>query len=164
MSLYSGLGAAGPSAHTDLLSAKIPDNPSSQRALIEEIKRRGRACVISKNYPDADSLYGKGIEILESMIVGAEVNDEKDDSSISDNKKDVAIFYSNRSLVRMQMGKITEALEDADMAVSHDGTYVKAHWRRGQASNACGNTSQALVSFEKALELDPTNKALKKEV
>jgi len=152
MSLYSGLGGGGgPSAHSDILSAN-PSNPSSQNALIEEIKRRGRACVVSKNYPDADSLYGKGIDVLSSLL--------KEEA----NKKDIAIFYSNRSLVRMQMGKIAEALEDADHAVSNDPSYVKAHWRRGQASTACGNTSQALTSFEKALALDPSNKALKKEV
>lgn len=156
MSLYSGLGSSGPSAHSDILSAK-PDTLSSQNALIEEIKRRGRACVISKNYPDADVLYGKGIEVLSSMI-----KDAKGD--VAANKKDVAIFYSNRSLVRMQMGKITEALDDADAAVENDPMYVKAHWRRGQASNACGNLGEAVSSFEKALELEPKNKALAKEV
>ena len=64
----------------------------------------------------------------------------------------------------MQMGKVAEAIEDADEAVKYDPTYVKAHWRRGQASGACGNAAAALASFEKALELEPTNKALQKEV
>lgn len=108
----------------------------------------------------AKKLYGKGIEVLSSMLKEGKGGEKDDETS----KKDVAIFYSNRSLVRMQMGKVTEALEDADAAVENDPTYVKAHWRRGQASNACGNTSEALVSFEKALELEPSNKALAKEV
>lgn len=107
---------------------------------------------MSKSYHDADLLYGKGIEVLAS--------DADDDTD----KKDLAIFCSNRSLVRMQMGKVAEALDDADAAVAHDPTYVKAHWRRGQASTACGNLDEALVSFRKALELEPTNAALKKEV
>lgn len=149
-------------AHSDILTAN-PDNLSSERALIEEIKRRGRACVITKNYPDADSLYGKGIEVLSSMLKNTKEGDDNS-NEVETSQKDIAIFYSNRSLVRKQMGKIVEALEDADFAVEHDPTYVKAHWRRGQASNACGNLSEALVSFEKALELDPNNKALKKEV
>mmetsp|Transcript_11879 Transcript_11879/g.25726 ORF Transcript_11879/g.25726 Transcript_11879/m.25726 type:complete len:450 (-) Transcript_11879:189-1538(-) len=158
MSLYSGLGGGGgPSAHADILSAN-PDNSSSRVALVEEIKRRGRACVVSKNYPDADSLYGKGIDVLSSALGG----DNSDESEAA--KKDVAILYSNRSLVRMQMGKVAEALEDADAAVRCDPSYVKAHWRRGQASNACGNLGEALESFERALALEPTNKALKKEV
>jgi tetratricopeptide (TPR) repeat protein len=150
MSLYSGLGA--PSAHSDVLTAS-PDTIDSKRALVEEIKRRGRAAVGSKSLNDADSLYSKGIEILSSIV------DEDGEA-----KKDLAILYSNRSLVRLQMGKVAEALEDADEAVKYDPSYVKAHWRQGQAFTACGNSSGALKSFEKALELEPENKALKKEV
>eukprot|EP00804_Cyclotella_cryptica_P000493 CCRYP_018529-RA/>CCRYP_018529-RA protein AED:0.00 eAED:0.00 QI:79/-1/1/1/-1/1/1/649/316 len=151
MSLYSGLG--GPSAHSDVLSAS-PDSIDSKRALIEEIKRRGRATVGAKNYPDADALYSKGIELLASIVA------QEGDNA----KKELAILYSNRSLVRLQMGKVAEALEDADDAVKYDPTYVKGHWRRGQAFTACGNSPDALKSFETALELEPENKALKKEV
>lgn len=149
--MFSGLGGGVPSAHSDVLTAR-PDSEPSRRALIEEIKRRGRVSVISKNYNDADLLYEKGIEVLSS-----ETND-------ATSKKDIAIFYSNRSFVRMQMGKIVEALDDADAAVEHDPTYVKAHWRRGQASTACGNLNEALASFQKAASLEPNNVALKKEV
>jgi tetratricopeptide (TPR) repeat protein len=150
MSLYSNLGA--PSAHSDVLTAS-PSTPDSALALIEEIKRRGRATVGSKSYPDADQLYSKGIEILSSSILNNE-----------DANKDLSILYSNRSLVRLQMGKVSEALEDADEAVKHDASYVKAHWRQGQAFTACGNPGSALNAFERALELEPENKALKKEV
>ena len=158
LGLYSGLGGNGPSAHSDILTA-TPDNIDSQRALVEEIKRRGRATVGSKNYPDADALYGKGIDILSSMIKAS-----KDDGETQGYKKEVAVFHSNRSLVRLSMGKVTEALEDADAAVEHDNSYVKAHWRQGQAFTACGRSVEALKSFEKALMLEPANKALKKEV
>ena len=150
MSLYSGLGA--PSAHSDVLTAS-PDTTDSKQALVEEIKRRGRATVGSKSYPDADALYAKGIEILSSIV-------DEDENA----KKDLAIMHSNRSLVRLQMGKVAEALEDADEAVKFDPSYVKGHWRQGQAFTACGNSSSALNSFEKALKLEPENKALKKEV
>eukprot|EP00984_Skeletonema_dohrnii_P019024 scaffold9020_cov89-Skeletonema_dohrnii-CCMP3373.AAC.2 len=152
MSLGMGMGFGGvPSAHTDVLSASPEDVPSKLR-LVEEIKSRGRACVGCKNYPDAASLYTKGIEVLSSIT---------DDESA---KKEAAILYSNRSLVLLQMGKVSEALESADSACENDPTYVKAHWRRGQACNALGNTADALASFERALSLEPANKALKREV
>ena len=141
----------GPSAHTDVLSASPEDVPSKLR-LVEEIKSRGRSCVGCKNYPDAETLYTKGIEVLSSI---------SGDESV---KKDAAILYSNRSLVLLQMGKVSEALESADSACEKDPTYVKAHWRRGQACNAIGNTADALASFERALSLEPTNKTLKREV
>ncbi|KAL7454886.1 hypothetical protein ACHAWC_006477 [Mediolabrus comicus] len=153
MSLGMGMGfGGGPSAHSDVLSAS-PDDVSSKLKLVEEVKSRGRACVASKAYPDAASLYTKGIEVLSSIL-------SEEESA----KKEIAILYSNRSLVLLQMGKVTEALESADAACENDSTYVKAHWRRGQACNACGNTADALSAFEKALTLEPANKALKREV
>ncbi len=158
LGLYQGLGAGGPSAHFDVLSA-APDNIDSQRALVEEIKRRGRATVGSKSYPDAEALYTKGVEMLDSMVKNV-----KDELVIAEFKKESAVLFSNRSLVRMQLGKVTEALEDANAAVKHDPGYVKAHWRQGQAFTACGQNAEALKSFEKALELEPENKALRKEV
>ena len=152
MSLGMSMGfSGGPSAHSDVLSASPEDVPSKMK-LVEEIKSRGRACVGGKNYPDAVSLYSKGIEVLSSIT---------DDESA---KKDVAILYSNRSLCMLQMGKVAEALESAENAVENDPLYVKAHWRRGQACNAIGNYADSLASFEKALSLDPNSKALKKEV
>jgi len=153
MSLGMGMGfGGGPSAHSDVLSAS-PDDVPSKLKLVEEIKNRGRACVGGRNYPDAASLYNKGIEVLLSII--------SDDESA---KKEAAILYSNLSLVLLQMGKVSEALDSAEQACENDPTYVKAHWRKGQACNACGNTSEALASFERALSLEPANKALKREV
>ena len=149
-----GLNSLG-GAHSDVLSAE-PDNIDSKRALVEEIKRRGRVTVGTKNYLDAEALYGKGIDVLSSIL-----SDNKDNDQW---KQEVAVFYSNRSLVRMQLGKVMEALEDGDAAVEYDPTYVKAHWRRGQAFTACGRPAEALISFEQALALEPENKALKKEV
>lgn len=149
-------------AHSDVLSASIPSSPDSRRALVEEIKRRGRVCVMSRNYPDADALYGKGIEVL--LASSSPDDDVEGNADKSQNEKELAILYANRSLARMQMGKVAESLEDADAAVTRDPSYVKGHWRRGQASAGCGNSEEALRSFENALELEPGNKALKKEV
>ena len=143
MSLYATGGGIGqPSAHSDILTVDNPTTQASRASLIDEIKRRGRACVISKNYHDADALYGKGIEIL-SLVIGGHDDDEGED--VTTCKKDIAIFYSNRSLVRLSMNKVTEAMEDANLAISNDGTYIKAHWRRGQACNAAGSTNEALT-------------------
>jgi len=160
MSLSAGLGGGGPSAHSDILTAN-PDNPSSQRALLEEIKRRGRACVMAKAYPDADALYSKSIEVVSAMLDEVCIISEEE---VAAAKKDIAIFYSNRSLVRLEMGKAAEARDDAVIAAKADPTYIKAHYRCGQACNACGETAEALQSFEAALKLDPKNKALRTEV
>jgi tetratricopeptide (TPR) repeat protein len=77
---------------------------------------------------------------------------------------ELAILYSNRSLVRLSMSKLHESAEDAECAVQCDPTYIKGHWRHGQACIALGNYTDGLVSFTKALELEPSNKALMREV
>jgi len=145
------------SPHASVLTA-TPETTEQRRALLDELKRRGRACVGSKDYLNGETLYGKGIEILSTVLDG------DDDVSKADAKKDIAIFYSNRSLCRLQMNRSSEALEDADEAVINDPSYVKAHWRRGQAATACENLCLAVDAYRSALKLDPSNKALTKEV
>lgn len=86
------------------------------------------------------------------------------DDTVASFIEDLAILFSNRSFVRLQMSKVSEALEDADQAVAKNPDYVKGHWRRAQAANALGDWSMALESFRRALKLEPSNKALIKEV
>jgi len=62
------------------------------------------------------------------------------------------------------MGQLAESRSDAQSATELDGTYVKGHWRLGQACTALGEHQDALDAFTAALALDGSNKALKKEV
>ncbi|KAL3760649.1 hypothetical protein ACHAWU_002159 [Discostella pseudostelligera] len=177
MSLSSNLGSGNTalSAHSDLLDADIPTNPSSQLSFIEEIKRRGKACVLSKNYGGAEALYSKGLEVLSYAATSAgaaaaasstNVEGGVDDSNNEEYnvQLELAILYSNRSLVRLSMSKLHESYEDATCAIQNDAGYIKGHWRLGQACIALGNNIEGLSAFEKALELEPMNKALMREV
>jgi hypothetical protein len=149
--------------------------------LIEEIKRRGRMCVSSGDLRSADALYGKGIDVLllRSSSSSSSVGDGDGDggaatttttttaattAATTARAADLAMLRSNRSLVRLRMGRSAEALEDATLACADDPTYVKAHWRRGQAASRCGDADEALDAFERALMLEPDNGALRKEV
>ena len=176
MSLSSNLGSGNTalSAHSDLLDADIPTNPSSQLSFIEEIKRRGKACVLSKNYGGAEALYSKGLEVLSYAATSAgaaaasstNVEGGVDDSNNEEYnvQLELAILYSNRSLVRLSMSKLHESYDDATCAIQNDAGYIKGHWRLGQACIALGNNIEGLSAFEKALELEPMNKALMREV
>ena len=175
MSLFDG-GGGGPSlsAHADILSAPTPASSSSLRALIEEIKRRGRAAVSSRDSRGAEALYTRGIDALLSAAAATttskNTNEVVDDEyDIAERAKDRAILRSNRSLVRLQMNDARGALDDAHHASIDDPTYVKAHWRLGQAYVATSDgkadiLSMAVTAFEKALALDTSNRALAKEV
>ena len=128
--------------------------------------------MLSKNYGGAEALYGKGLEVLSSVAAAAAAAEGEishHDTSSNSNSEfnaqlELAILYSNRSLVRLSMSKLHESAEDAECAVQCDPTYIKGHWRHGQACIALGNYTDGLVSFTKALELEPSNKALMREV
>ena len=106
------------------------------------MKSRARASFASGNYPEAEVLYSKGLEVSEGD----------------------AVLFSNRALARLNLGKAEEALTDGESAVKADPKYVKGHWRKGQALLALKSYKDALKAFEDGLELEPGNKALKKEV
>lgn len=144
------------SPHNDVLNAS-PSTTDEKRSLIEELKRRGRISVTSKRYPDARDLYTKAIDTLTS------IQKEKDGDKNNDGSADLAILFSNRSLCNLQMNKASDSYDDAISATCHDESYVKGFWRLGQAAMALKRTEEALIAYEKALALDGSSKALKKE-
>ena len=153
----SSLGFPSASAafgvHRDVLEAN-PSTDGERLSLLEELKRRGRAAVASKAYPDAKALYSKAIEIF-----------PENSSSSSSSSRDKAILYSNRSLCEFQMNQSQNARDDAEMATVLDPTYVKGFWRLGSAHAIRPNeTAQALKAYQSALALEPKNVALQKEV
>lgn len=181
MSLFDG-GGGGPSlsAHADILSVSTPTTSSSLHALIEEIKRRGRTAVSSRDLRGAEALYTKGIDTLlqptTTAVPGTNMNvntTTEEEYSNAERMKDRAILRSNRSLVRLQMSYATDALDDARHACTDDPTYSKAYWRLGQAivatsAGRAASLSEAVTAFDKALALgnnmSSNNKALAKEV
>ena len=107
-----------------MLSA-TPTSPEQTSKVVEEIKSRGRVAISTGNYPLADALYSKAIELSPS-----------------------AVLYSNRSLARMNLGKLDESISDSMCAVELDDQYVKAHWRLAQGYLAQKRYQQASDAFE----------------
>jgi hypothetical protein len=62
------------------------------------------------------------------------------------------------------MGHYEKARQSALLATIQDPTYLKGFWRLGQALAKLGHTTEALEAMETALQLEPDNKALLKEV
>lgn len=151
-SLNSGM--SNMSMHSDILSADVPSDPASKAALVNELKNRARVSIQSRNYPAAEMLYSKAITVMES----------NNNNSSNSSDRESSILYANRSLVWLQMNKLEESLRDAEEATSLDASYVKGFWRRGQALVAMGRYPEATVALESAVALEPTNKALKKEI
>ena len=133
------------SPHRNVLEAE-PDTDESKQKLVEELQSRGRAAVGGQSWMDAKLLYEKCLTI----------------STVDKKKK--AIFYTNLSLVERSMGKMEEARVAAESATQEDEKYVKSWWQLAKALMALHRPEEALEAFSKAKVLDPTNKALIKEL
>jgi len=74
-----------------------------------------------------------------------------------------AMLPANRAMALLKKEQYGAAERDASMAVSIDGTYIKAYQRRASARIGLGKLEEAIKDFEKVLELEPKNKAAKAE-
>mmetsp|Transcript_5551 Transcript_5551/g.8187 ORF Transcript_5551/g.8187 Transcript_5551/m.8187 type:complete len:430 (+) Transcript_5551:33-1322(+) len=136
--------------HSDVLNA-TPDTEESKMALVEELKRRARGSIGARNYPEAEVLYSKAIDTC---------NNEEE----RNNSKDLAVLLTNRSLARYSLHKLEGSVQDAQRATKLDPTYVKAYWRLGQGLVAQEHYTEALAAYQTAANLEPQNKALRKEI
>lgn len=58
-----GSDLPGGSFHNDVLHAE-PSDEVGKLSLLEELKRRAKGSLVSKNYPEAIQLYSKGIDLF----------------------------------------------------------------------------------------------------
>mmetsp|Transcript_8677 Transcript_8677/g.13699 ORF Transcript_8677/g.13699 Transcript_8677/m.13699 type:complete len:429 (+) Transcript_8677:69-1355(+) len=131
----------GGNQHNDVLRA-VPDSEDAKLRLVEELKRRGNAAFKLGSMPEAEALYSKAIEHNGNM----------------------AALYGNRSMTRCKMGMFKEALEDGKMAVKTDDKWPKGYFRCAEAEIGLNRFDDATSSLRSCLELEPANKAAKKEL
>ncbi|KAL3849934.1 hypothetical protein ACJIZ3_011816 [Penstemon smallii] len=105
-------------------------------------KTKGKEAFAEKEYFDAMCWYSKAI------FVGPV--DEK--------------LFSNRSLCWARLNNGHMALFDADDCVKLKPNWFKGHYRRGAALKILKNYSMAAMAFSVALQLDPDNKEIEKEL
>jgi len=68
------------------------------------------------------------------------------------------LVYSNRAQAFLKLKCYQKAFDDADKAVTLDGTHIKSIGRRGTAAYHLGKYRLAKRDFETALLKDPANK------
>eukprot|EP01036_Dinobryon_divergens_P027484 gene27484-36263_t len=69
--MESVLGGGGFSYNDDVLNA-TPDGEESIQKLVDEIKNRAKACITSRNLPEAVKLYSKAIDVISGAVVSKE--------------------------------------------------------------------------------------------
>lgn len=148
----------GNNAHRDVLEISIPDTESGRNRLLEELKNRGRSAVQAGQWPDAQALYKKALECVNSDQTTTTV------TTTSEQQQQVAILHANLALVQGKMNQWNEAEYNSQKATVLDPSYTKGWWRLGQAQSALHKFTQAVRSMEQAHKLEPNNKALNKEL
>jgi tetratricopeptide (TPR) repeat protein len=123
-----------------------PVNDEQRLKLVEEIKTRAKACIGSRNYPEAVRLYSKAIELT------------------SDDNAALAILFANRSMVNLNMGKSADALLDADEAVKLDANYLKGYYRQAMAASALNDFNLAKRALLAGLALKSDDKELQAQL
>ncbi|SCU80904.1 LAMI_0B04104g1_1 [Lachancea mirantina] len=104
----------------------------------EEFKKQGNEAFIAKDFEKAIELFTKGIEASESPN---------------------HVLFSNRSACYSSIKKFNEALQDASECVKINPGWSKGYNRVGAAQLGLGHLEEAEKSYQKALELDSSNKA-----
>mmetsp|Transcript_34346 Transcript_34346/g.67566 ORF Transcript_34346/g.67566 Transcript_34346/m.67566 type:complete len:437 (+) Transcript_34346:86-1396(+) len=144
------------SAHSDVLKCDLPSTPEGARALVSELKDRARNVMASGNYPLAEFLYGRAVEVMSGNGGSGGGYDGAERES--------AVLYANRSLARLNQTRSEGAISDAALSISHDPSYVKGYWRLGSACFAGQKYGEALEAFQSGLEADPGNKPFEREL
>ncbi|POO00117.1 N-terminal acetyltransferase A, auxiliary subunit [Trema orientale] len=111
--------------------------------LAETLKSQGNRAMQLKLYSEAIELYNCAIGLFENN----------------------AVYYCNRAAAYTQVHKYAEAVRDCFRSIEIDPNYSKAYSRLGLAYYAQGNYGDAIgKGFKKALQLDPSNEAVKENI
>ena len=76
----------------------------------------------------------------------------------------LAIYYCNRAAALLQMDRYDDAVRDCDVSALLCPNYTKAYVRRSTAYEKSNKTEEALRDARKALELEPGNAIISKNV
>ncbi|XP_075497059.1 uncharacterized protein LOC142534044 isoform X2 [Primulina tabacum] len=114
-----------------------------QKSLAETFKSQGNKAMQSKLYKEAIELYTFAIALF----------------------ADHAVYFCNRAAAYAQIYRYAEAVQDCLKSIEINPNYSKAYGRLGFAYYAQGKYKDAIdKGFRKALQLDPTNNAVKENI
>ncbi|GAB2282569.1 Peptidyl-prolyl cis-trans isomerase cyp40 [Dionaea muscipula] len=127
---------------------------------IDCIKAFGNEKYKKQDFKMALRKYRKAMRYIDACWDLEELNTEKSISL----KKTRSQILTNSSACKLKLGDTDGALWDTDFAIRDEEENVKAHFRRGQALMATNDIDAAVKSFSKALELQPNDGIIKKEL
>ncbi|KAK4416230.1 Peptidyl-prolyl cis-trans isomerase CYP40 [Sesamum alatum] len=127
---------------------------------VDSIKVVGNEWYKKHDYKMAIRKYRKALKYLDSCWEMKDINQVQCESL----RKTKSQILTNSSVCKLKLGDLKGALLDADFAIRDGEANAKAFYRQGQAYMAFNNIDAAVQSFSKALELEPTDGGIKKEL
>jgi small glutamine-rich tetratricopeptide repeat-containing protein alpha len=110
------------------------------QAQADELKFKGNAAINSKDYDEAIRCYTEALALVSD---GPESH----------------VYHSNRAAAYCYQKKYQEAVDDCEACIGLCPDYLKAHARLGLALFFLERYEESVAAYERALELEPDNKA-----
>ncbi|XP_028071463.1 peptidyl-prolyl cis-trans isomerase CYP40-like isoform X1 [Camellia sinensis] len=127
---------------------------------VDSVKAFGNQHFKKQDYKMALRKYRKALLYLDVCWEKEGIDEEKSSCL----RKIKAQIFTNSSACKLKLGDLKGALLDTDFAMRDGENNVKALFRQGQAYMALNDIDAAIESFKKALELEPNDAGIKKEL
>nr|KJB32426.1 hypothetical protein B456_005G240200 [Gossypium raimondii] len=137
-----------------------PNELSWWMTAVESIKAFGNEHYKKQDYKMALRKYRKALRYLDICWEKDGIDEEKTSSL----RKMKSQIFTNSSACKLKLGDLKGALLDTEFAMRDGDNNVKALFRQGQAHMALNDVDAAVESFKKALQLEPNDGGIKKEL
>eukprot|EP00252_Welwitschia_mirabilis_P003456 TRINITY_DN13527_c0_g1_i1.p1 TRINITY_DN13527_c0_g1~~TRINITY_DN13527_c0_g1_i1.p1 ORF type:complete len:362 (-),score=81.70 TRINITY_DN13527_c0_g1_i1:349-1434(-) len=127
---------------------------------VDSAKSFGNESYKKGDYKMALRKYRKALRYLDICWEKGEIDEEKSDRL----RRMKSQIFTNSAACKLKVGDSKGALLDADFAMRDGENNVKALFRQGQAYMALRDVDAAVLSFKKALQLEPNDAGIKKEL
>ncbi len=148
----------------------------NQQVMIDLLSMQGDAYNALKNFHKADSVYEYILfkdadfeSVLNNYSYNLAVRGEKLDKALEMSTHLVELnssptYLDTHAWVLYKNGKLDEALKFMDDAIAKDATNAVYYDHRGDIKFSLGRKDEAVMDWEKALELDPENSEIEEKV
>ncbi|KAJ6990186.1 peptidyl-prolyl cis-trans isomerase CYP40-like [Populus alba x Populus x berolinensis] len=137
-----------------------PDEISWWMKAVDSIKAFGNEQYKKQDFKMALRKYRKALRYLDICWEKDDIDEEKSSSL----RKTKSQIFTNSSACKLKLGDSKGALLDTDFATRDGEDNAKAFFRQGQSYMALNDIDGAVESFKKALELEPNDGGIKKEL
>ncbi|POO03069.1 Cyclophilin-type peptidyl-prolyl cis-trans isomerase [Trema orientale] len=137
-----------------------PNDLSWWMTAVDSVKAFGNESYKKQDFKMALKKYRKALRYLDICWEKDGIDEDKSSSL----RKTKSQIFTNSSACKLKLGDLKGALLDTDFAMRDGENNVKALFRQGQAYMALNDIDAAVESFKKALDLEPNDAGIKKEL